>query len=206
MIPAVATGNQFKSALGNPQKILQRVMVSSIGGVITLLISQSQVASQFYALWLILGVMFLLYILWGPIIEAGQINSRLRVLPFICLFEGEVSNIKIKEKVEERHEQANQRGELELIENRRTWMFLEISDEDGYIGTLRFPLEKKFQQIRAGQLVRCLVFSDRKDFSHISATSDAWLPQLGFWIGEYPYLLRPAFEDLCQFKLSRRKV
>ena len=51
LIPAVATGNQFAAALGNPQKILQRVMIASIGGVITLLISQSQVASRFYAIW-----------------------------------------------------------------------------------------------------------------------------------------------------------
>ena len=39
LIPAVATGNQFKAALGNPRKILQRILISSIGGVITLLIS-----------------------------------------------------------------------------------------------------------------------------------------------------------------------
>ena len=62
LIPVVATGKQFNSALGNPQKIFQRIMVSTIGGVITLLISQSQVTSQFYSLWLVSGVVFLLYI------------------------------------------------------------------------------------------------------------------------------------------------
>ena len=62
LIPSVATGKQFNSALGNPQKIFQRIMISAIGGVITLLISQSQVTSQFYSLWLVLGVIFLLYI------------------------------------------------------------------------------------------------------------------------------------------------
>ena len=72
LVPAVATGNQFSAALGNPRKILQRVLISSIGGVITLLISQNQVASQFYSLWLLIGVIFLLYILWGPIIEASN--------------------------------------------------------------------------------------------------------------------------------------
>ena len=59
LIPSVATSNQFSEALGNPRKILQRIIISSIGGVITLLISQSQVSSQFYSLWLILGVIFL---------------------------------------------------------------------------------------------------------------------------------------------------
>ena len=93
LIPSVASGPQFNSALGSPQKILQRIMISSIGGVIPLLISQSQVASHFYSLWLIIGVGFLLYILWGPIVEAGQKNSKLRKYPSTALFEGQVVDI-----------------------------------------------------------------------------------------------------------------
>ena len=79
LIPSVATGKQFNSALGNPQKIFQRIMISAIGGVITLLISQSQITSQFYSLWLVLGVVFLLYILWGPILEASRKNSKFKI-------------------------------------------------------------------------------------------------------------------------------
>ena len=30
LIPAVATSNQFAAALGNPRKILQRVMIAAI--------------------------------------------------------------------------------------------------------------------------------------------------------------------------------
>ena len=41
------------------------------------------------------------------------------------------------------------------------------------------------------------------DFSRIGALSDAWLPGLRTWVGEYPYLLRPAFEELCRLRLSR---
>ena len=81
LIPAVATGNQFNSASGNPRKILQRILISSICGVITLLISQSQVTSQFYSLWLILGVVLLLYILWGPILEASLKNEIFQFAP-----------------------------------------------------------------------------------------------------------------------------
>ena len=69
IIPAVATSNQFAAALGDPRKILQRLMISSIGGVITLLISQSQVTSQFYSLWLILGVVFILYTIMTPLFK-----------------------------------------------------------------------------------------------------------------------------------------
>ena len=39
LIPAVGTGSQFKYTLGNPRKVLQRVIISSIGGFISLIIS-----------------------------------------------------------------------------------------------------------------------------------------------------------------------
>ncbi|KZR81409.1 hypothetical protein PMIT1342_01746 [Prochlorococcus marinus str. MIT 1342] len=204
LIPAVATSNQFAAALGNPRKILQRVMIAAIGGVITLLISQSQLASRWGAVWLVVGVALLLYVLWGPIVEAGQRNAGLRRYPAAAIFEGEVANVFTRERVLDRHEQANKLGELELVENRRTWIVLELEDEDGYLGQLSFPMSKKHQFIRAGSLIRCLVLSDRKDFSRIAALTDAWLPGQRLWVGEYPFLLRPAFEELCQLRLARQ--
>ena len=178
LIPAVATGSQFRAALGSPREILQRVMVAAIGGVITLLISQSQMASRWGPFWLVAGVVFLLYVLWGPILQAGQRNATLRRYPAAALFEGEVAEVNTRERVENRHEQADSQGKLELVENRRTWMLLELEDEDGYLGRLAFPMDKKHQMIREGTLIRCLVLSERKDFSRVSALSDAWIPGL----------------------------
>jgi hypothetical protein len=198
LIPAVATGPQFNACTGNPRKVLQRVLISVIGAVITLLISQTLLfSSQFGPVFLVVGVVFALYLLWGPILEAGQKNATLRRYPAAALFEGEIANLYTREIVEERREQANNDGRLELVENRRTWLTLELEDEEGYLGKVRFPFEKKHQQIRAGMVVRVLVLSDRKDFSRVGAISDAWLPQLKLWVGEYPFLLRPAFEELC---------
>ena len=204
LIPAVATGNQFRSGLGSPREILQRVMVAAIGGVITLLISQSQMASRWGPFWLVTGVVFLLYVLWGPILQAGQRNATLRRYPAAALFEGQVAEVSTRERIENRHEQADSQGKLELVENRRTWMLLELEDEDGYLGRLAFPMDKKHQVIREGTLIRCLVLSERKDFSRVSALSDAWIPGLRLWVGDYPFLLRPAFEELCQLRLASR--
>jgi hypothetical protein len=119
------------------------------------------------------------------------------------LFEGVVANVRTRERVENQHEQADSRGKLELIENRRTWMLLELEDAEGYLGRVAFPMEKNHKVIREGIRIRCLVFSERKDFSRIGALSDAWLPELRMWVGEYPYLLRPALEELCRLRLSR---
>ena len=204
LIPAVATGNQFRFSLGKPQEVLQRLMVAAIGGVITLLISQSQMSSRWGPFWLVTGVVFLLYVLWGPILQAGQRNATLRRYPAAALFEGEVAEVITRERIENRHEQADSRGRLELVENRRTWMLLELEDEEGYLGRVAFPMDKKHQSIRRGSLIRCLVLSERKDFSKIGALSDAWLPGLKMWVGEYPFLLRPAFEELCQLRINRR--
>ena len=201
LIPAVATGNQFKHALGNPQKILQRIMISSIGGVITLLISQSQVASQFYSFWLIIGVSFLLYILWGPIVEAGNQNSKLRKFPFVALFDGYISDIYTEEKIEARHEQANQKGNLELVENRRLWMYCELEDDDGYLSKISFPMEKEHKVIKSGLRIICLVLSNDNNFNGQLVLSDAWVPSRRLWLGEYPFLLRPAFEEICNKRL-----
>jgi hypothetical protein len=198
LIPAVATGPQFNACTGNPRKVLQRVLISVIGAVIALLISQTLLfSSQFGPVFLVVGFVFALYLLWGPILEAGQKNATLRRYPAAALFEGQIADLYTREIVEERREQANNDGRLELVENRRTWLTLELEDEEGYLGKVRFPFEKKHQQIRAGMVVRVLVLSERKDFSQVGAISDAWLPQLKLWVGEYPFLLRPAFEELC---------
>ena len=202
LIPAVATGPQFNACSGSPQKLLQRVFISVIVGVITLLISQTLLFSnQAGPIFLVIGVVFLLYVLWGPILEAGRRNATLRRYPAAAIFEGEVAEIEQREVVEERREQADKAGRLQLVENTRTWMSLDLADEDGYLGRIRFPLEKKHQLIRPGMVVRVLVLSERKDFSRVGAISDAWLPQLKLWVGDYPYLLRPAFEELCLRRL-----
>ena len=203
LIPAVATGPQFSACSGDPRKLLQRVLIAVIGGVISLLISQGlSMSSQFAPVMLVIGVVFLLYLLWGPILEASRRNATLRRYPAAALFEGEVADLYEREVVEERREQADQQGRLQLVENKRTWLCLELADEEGYLGQLRFPLEKQHQKIRRGMVVRVLALSDRRDFSRIAALSDAWLPQLKLWVGEYPYLLRPAFEELCLRRLN----
>lgn len=202
LIPAVATGPQFNACSGNPRKLLQRVLISVISGVICLLISQTLLfSSSLGPVFLVAGVVLLLYLLWGPIVEAGRRNAVLRRYPAAALFEGRIRDLFTREVVEERREQANTQGRLELVENRRTWLCLELEDEEGYLGQLRFPFEKRHQTIRAGMVVRTLVLSERRDFSRIGALTDGWLPQIKEWVGEYPYLLRPAFEELCLRRL-----
>ena len=95
LIPAVGTGSQFKYALGNPRKILQRVIVSSIGGFISLIISST--GDQTNNFWLFLCVGFFLYIIWGPILESSRKNLQLRKYKFF-LYLMATYQIYIKQK------------------------------------------------------------------------------------------------------------
>tara|TARA_B100001996_G_scaffold157850_1_gene120326 strand:- start:1039 stop:1686 length:648 start_codon:yes stop_codon:yes gene_type:complete len=203
LIPSVATGDQFNAALGNPQKIFQRVLVSAIGGVITLLISQSQVTSQFYSLWLVLGVVILLYILWGPILEASRKNSKFKNHSFSALVDGFISDVYVEDRIEKQQEQANKDGRLELVKKKRTWVVLDIEDEDGFIGNISFPLQNKFNVLTKGMKIHCIVFSNRRDFNSIKAVSDAWCPEINLWVGYYPFLLRPAFEEFVSLRILK---
>ena len=202
LIPAVASGPQFSYCSGSPQPLLQRLLISSIGGVIPLLLSQGGFGSRWGSVWLVVGLVMLLYILWGPIIQAGSRNAQLRRFPAAALFEGEIADLFTRERLEGRQETTDRLGRLETVENRRTWLCLELEDEEGYLGQLRFPLDKKHKAIRRGMVVRCLVLAERPDFSRIARISDAWVPQARLWVGEYPYLLRPAFEELCLKRLG----
>jgi len=202
LIPAVGTGGQFKYALGNPRKILQRLIISSIGGILNFLISISQTGNQTYNLWLLLCVVFFLYIIWGPILESSRKNLQFRKYNFCSIFDGYVSDIYKSERIESSREQSNRQGRLEIVENKRTWLVLELEDEDGYLDKISFPLENKHSQIKIGSNIRCLVTSNNRNFDKDFYLSDAWLPNTNLWVGDYPYLLRPAFEEICYIYLK----
>ena len=186
LIPSVGTGGQFKFSLGNPRKILQRVIISSIGGFITLLIGSA--GNQTNNFWLLLCVVFFLYIIWGPILESSRKNIKFKQYKFYSIFDGYISDIYKTEKIESSREQSNRQGRLELVENKRTWLVIELEDKDGYLDKISFPMEKKHSQIRIGSNIRCLVSSNNRNFDRDIYLTDAWLPDVNIWVGEYPYL------------------
>ena len=48
-------------------------------------------------------------------------------------------------------------------------------------------MENKHSQIRIGSNIRCLVASNYRNFDRDIYLTDAWLPDVNIWIGEYPY-------------------
>ena len=107
----------------------------------------------------------------------------------------------IEDRVENQQEQANKDGRLEVLEKKRTWVVLDIEDEDGFIGNISFPLQNKFNVLTKGLRINCIVFSNRRDFDKIQAISDGWCPEINLWVGSYPFLLRPAFEEFVNMRI-----
>ncbi len=205
LLPKVATGPQFTACWGGPQVLLQRVMISVVGGLVSLLLGQAfGFANPWGSLCLVTGIVFGLTWLWGPVAVAAQRNGRLRRFPHAALAMAQVEGLFTEERVAARREDVNAKGRLELVESRRPWLNLELADEDGFLGTLAFPLEQRHQGIRRGDTVCCLAMANRRDFSSVMAFSDAWLPQQNLWVGRYPYLRRDLLVNLCRRQLDRR--
>ena len=147
-------------------------------------------------------MIFFLYIIWGPILESSRKNIKYKKSKFFSLFDGYVSDIYKTERIESSREQSNRQGRLELIEKKRTWLVIELEDEDGYLDKISFPMENKHSLIRVGSNIRCIIASNYRNFEREISLTDAWLPEANIWIGDYPYLLRPAFEEICYIYLK----
>jgi len=203
LLPKVCTGPQFSACWGSPQVLLQRVMISAIGSVISLLIGQAfGFATPGGSFWLMVGLVFGLTCLWAPVAVAAQRNGRLRCFAHTALVMAQVDHLFTEERVAERREDVNAKGRLELVESRRLWLNLELVDEDGFLGTLSFPLEKKHQRIGPGDTICCLAMANRRDFSPVMAFSDGWLPQQDLWVGPYPHLRRDLLVSLYRRQLA----
>ena len=77
-----------------------------------------------------------MYILWGPILEASRKNTKFKSYTFSALVDGYISDVYVEDRVENKQEQANQDGRLEVLEKKRTFVILDIEDEDGFIGNI----------------------------------------------------------------------
>ena len=65
LIPAIATGPQFNASSGSPQQVLQRVLIAVIGGVLALLVSQSQFSTQWGGVFMVVGFVFFFWSIGG---------------------------------------------------------------------------------------------------------------------------------------------
>ncbi len=71
-----------------------------------------------------------------------------------------------------------------------------IGEENGAQTKLMLPFDARYELLQPGQPAEVLVLSDSTSFSDIKAIKDVYLPDVGLWLAEYPYIDREEFLEV----------
>ncbi|MEM8640375.1 MAG: phosphate ABC transporter permease [Cyanobacteria bacterium P01_G01_bin.54] len=192
LIPAVATAPQYSAVQGGLQEILQRVLISVLGGVVVLLVNWLT-GGALPGARLVVGIIMGFYWLWAPVWLASRRNAGYRRWQYSGFWRGRVLDVFITEDLLREDESFNQRGELVIIENRERRINLEIGDRSGFRTIIKAPLRKVHKLLAPGQVAECLLLSNQPDLAEIKAVTDVYIPSQNLWVGDYPYLRRDFF-------------
>jgi hypothetical protein len=197
IIPLIATGPQYAYYWGKWRDLLNRLLISVVA-VVVILILGVVLGEGAQALILLLEVIAGLYWLWSPIYWASLRNNQYRRFPYSGFWQGRILEIFLTEDLIGEEETVNQRGELVINEIRERRINLVIGDETGFEIELQAPLQRLYKAIAPGQIAQLLVLSRQPNLAKIDKFTDAYIPSLNLWIGEYPYLQRDVFADVSR--------
>ena len=204
LIPAVATGEQYKYCWGKPRDFLKRLLVSAVCLAVWIFLEYNVEGDALKILVLITGIISCLYWLWMPVWEASWLNAKYRKYPYAGFLQGEVIDFYISEAVTEQQESVNKRGELIIIENLERRINVEVADENGFATLVQAPLNRNHKRLRRGQVVQMIVMSYLDDLSEINEVSDIYIPSQNLWVSDYPYVRRDIFQEISRRFQSRR--
>ena len=197
LLPLIATGQQYAYYWGKWSDVLNRLLVSVVGIVIVLILDVL-FGDQGEALILLLGGIMALYWLWCPVYQASRRNAVSRRFKYSGFWRGRVLEVFLTEELIGEEETVNQRGELVIVENRERWINLVLGDRTGFEVQVQAPLQRIYKGIKPGQTAELLVLSNELDLSQIDKISDAYIPQQGIWVGQYPYIQRDVFTEVSR--------
>ncbi len=200
LIPAVATGRQYRFTWGKISDFLRRVIFSVVA-VVAVWFPLSYVG---HGIQLVAGLVAGLYWLWGPAIMATFRNQTYRRFNYSGFWQGQVLDVYVTEELIGKEESVDKRGELVIVEKRERRLNLEIGDETGFETKLQARLSPQHRVIRAGDRVEMVVMSRRSNLEDIDKISDVYLPRYRLWVGDYPWLQRDIFEQMS-YDFNRRQ-
>ncbi len=192
LIPAVATGRQYRYVWGKVPDFLRR-LIFSVVAVVAVWFPLSYVG---HGIQLVAGLVAGLYWLWGPAITASFRNQTYRRYPYSGVWQGEVIDVYVTEELIGKEESVDQWGELVIVEKRERRLNLEIGDNTGFETRMQARLSPKHRVIRPGDQAEMVVLSRQPDLEEIDKISDIYLPRHRLWVSEYPWLQRDIFEQM----------
>jgi hypothetical protein len=204
LIPSVPTSDQYEYYWGGSQDIFKRILIS-VALLVTFSLLYARTPDNFWGL-----LMFIcaglggLYWMLGPVSSAIIRNSKLRKISQCGFWQAEVVDVYLSEEVLSKQENFDSRGRLDISYNTESFFNIELGDRTGFVTTLRVPMRREYKRIQPRQTVCMLLLSNDPTFRRVSKiTTDAFLPQLNIWVGDYPYLRRDVFMDLIRYMLAR---
>jgi hypothetical protein len=197
IIPLIATGPQYAYYWGKWRDLINRLLISVVAIVVTLLLGQI-LGEGAQPLILLITVVAGLYWLWAPVYWASRRNASYRRYLYSGFWQGRVIDRFVTEELIGEEETVNQQGKLVIIENRERRINLVIRDEDGFELEVQAPLRRIHKAIAPGQIAELLVLSKQKDLSRIEQYTDAYIPSQNLWVGEYPWLQRDVFAEVSR--------
>jgi len=214
LIPIIATSNQYQCYWGQANDLYSRILISVGLLVITVLLygrvtdGNNNISNNFWGLFLIIaGAFGGFYWLLLPIYQASLRNNKLRQFEHCAFWVAEVYDSYLSEEISTKKENFDRRGKMSVDYDTESFLNLELSDRDGYTTNLRMPMRQEYKRIRPGDIACLLLLSNDPSFNRVSKiTSDAYLPQLRIWVGDYPYLRKDLFENLTRYILKRTQV
>jgi len=208
LIPAVPTSEQYQYYWGDGQSVFRRVAIS-IASVIVFTLLYNRIhennPSSFAALAMfVCAALGGLYWMLEPVALASFRNAKLRRFAHCGFWQAEVLDVYVSQEVLARAEKVNSRGRMDVSYDAESFLNIELGDETEFVTTLRLPMKRELKRIKIQQTVYMLLFSNDRRFGQVSRqTSDAYIPQYNFWVGDYPYLRRDTFVDLTKYMVKR---
>ncbi|VEU37673.1 unnamed protein product [Pseudo-nitzschia multistriata] len=98
--------------------------------------------------------------------------------------------------LEEFQDYKNEEDEQEEITGFPYLIRLRITDNDGRELQIHSRLSEEYLGIQKGMPIAGILLSTYESFSSLSAMSDVYVPDVGCFVGDYPYLNRPGMEEL----------
>jgi hypothetical protein len=210
LIPVVPTSEQYQCYWGNANDFFRRVLISvGLLVVFTLLYGRvtdgNNISYNFWGLLLfICASMGGLYWMLAPVYQASLRNNKLRQFAYSAFWVAEVYDSYLSQEISAKQENYDRKGRMSVDYDTESFLNLELSDRDGYTTNLKMPMRREYKRIRAGDIACLLLLSNDPGFNKVSKiTSDAYLPQLRLWVGDYPYLRKDMFENLTRYVLRR---
>jgi hypothetical protein len=183
VLPASATGAQYAYFWGPFDASLQRFFASLLAGLL---------ASGLP----LLAVPASLYFLWAPLALAARRNAPLRRLPYAGLWHCRVLSAQVT-AAEPGGALFDHQGDAFLPRRRASTLFrVLLGDDSGARLRLDVPFSPEQRGVREGDAAEVLVLSDDSRLRRLRALREAYLPEMGLWLCEYPFAERSMLEAL----------